>query len=79
MRTWLLAIIAAALGLAIALVDARPTWDDTGIEPRYRASAQPAGSPQVVLTDPAGPDPDRTPTFLRHGVPSIGSRYRSRP
>jgi hypothetical protein len=31
MRSWLLAIIAAGLGLAIALVDARPTWDDTGI------------------------------------------------
>ena len=31
MRTWLLAIIAAALGLGIALIDARPTWDDTGI------------------------------------------------
>jgi hypothetical protein len=31
MRTWLLAVIAAGLGLAIALVDARPTWDDTGI------------------------------------------------
>jgi len=31
MRTWLLAIIAAGLGLAIALLDARPTWDDTGI------------------------------------------------
>jgi hypothetical protein len=31
MRIWLLAIIATALGLAIALVDARPTWDDTGI------------------------------------------------
>ena len=31
MRTWLLAIIAAALGLATAIVDARPTWDDTGI------------------------------------------------
>ena len=31
MRTWLLAIIAAALGVAIAVVDSRPTWDDTGI------------------------------------------------
>jgi hypothetical protein len=31
LRTGLLAIIAAALGIAIALVDARPTWDDTGI------------------------------------------------
>jgi hypothetical protein len=31
MRMWLLAILAVALGLAIALVDARPTWDDTGI------------------------------------------------
>jgi hypothetical protein len=31
MRTWLLAITAAALGIAIAVVDARPTWDDTGI------------------------------------------------
>jgi hypothetical protein len=30
-RSWLLAIIATALGLAIAGVDARPTWDDTGI------------------------------------------------
>jgi hypothetical protein len=30
-RTWLLALIAAPLGLAIASVDARPTWDDTGI------------------------------------------------
>jgi len=27
----LLAIIAAALGVAIALVDAKPNWDDTGI------------------------------------------------
>jgi hypothetical protein len=31
MRTWLLAIVAAAIGIAIALVDARPNWDDTGI------------------------------------------------
>ena len=31
MRTWLLAIVAAALGLGIAVVDSRPTWDDTGI------------------------------------------------
>lgn len=31
MCTWLLAIVAAGLGVAIALVDARPTWDDTGI------------------------------------------------
>jgi hypothetical protein len=31
MRTWLLAIIGVGLGLAIGLVDARPTWDDTGI------------------------------------------------
>ena len=31
MRTWLLAILATAIGIAIALVDARPTWDDTGI------------------------------------------------
>ena len=31
MRTSLLAIIAAGIGIAIALIDARPTWDDTGI------------------------------------------------
>ena len=31
MRIWLLAIIAAGLGIAIAVVDTRPTWDDTGI------------------------------------------------
>ena len=31
MRTWLLAIIAAAIGIAIAVIDASPTWDDTGI------------------------------------------------
>lgn len=31
MRTSLLAIIAAAIGIAIAVIDASPTWDDTGI------------------------------------------------
>jgi len=30
-REPLLAIVAAAVGLAIAWVDSRPTWDDTGI------------------------------------------------
>lgn len=30
-RTWILAVVATAVGLAIASVDSRPTWDDTGI------------------------------------------------
>ena len=30
-RDPMLAVIAVALGLAIALVDSRPSWDDTGI------------------------------------------------
>ncbi len=31
MRTRILAIVAIAVGLAIAYVDSRPTWDDTGV------------------------------------------------
>jgi hypothetical protein len=30
-RNLILAIVAIGLGLAIALVDSRPSWDDTGI------------------------------------------------
>lgn len=30
-RDLLLAVVAVALGIAIAWVDSRPTWDDTGI------------------------------------------------
>jgi hypothetical protein len=31
LRTVLLAAVACAVGLAIAYVDSRPTWDDTGV------------------------------------------------
>ena len=31
MRTVILAIAAVAVGLAIAYVDSRPSWDDTGL------------------------------------------------
>ena len=30
-RTWILACIAVVVGLAIAYVDSRPTWDDSGV------------------------------------------------